>query len=170
MHPCSGCGRGVGAGGDRDLGPSFRPSQPVIRVSLGEVTAVRGWVQGPTEKKAGSRSLKQRGWAWRRMEGKKERQSWARGWLGQGAQPWGCCCQNRQCCPWGRPETAAEGRQWGLMARSLQLKLSKRWSLHGRHLGSHLPGVFADTGRGACARGHTAERGAGVARWAQGAS
>ena len=71
MHPCSGCGRGVGAGGDRDLGPSFRPSQPVIWVSLSEVTAVRGWVQGPTEEKTGSRSLKQRGWAWRRMEGKK---------------------------------------------------------------------------------------------------
>lgn len=125
MHPYSGCGRGVGAGGDRDLGPSFRPSQPVIWVSLSEVTAVRGWVQGPTEEKTGSRSLKQRGWAWRRMEGKKERQSRAGGWLGQGAQPWGCCCQNRQCSSWGRLETAAEGWQWGLMAQSLQLRLSK---------------------------------------------
>lgn len=132
---------------------------------------MRGCVQAPTEKKTGSRRLKQRGWAWRRMEGKREQQAWL-AWSGQGAQPWGCCCQNRQRSQWGRPGTAAEGRQWGLMARSLRLRLSERWSLHGRQPGSYLPGVFADAGDGAlcavgmCVRGHTAGRGVGVARLA----
>lgn len=69
IAPTVGLRQGCGAGRDRALSPSLRPSQPAIWVSLSEVTAVRGWVQGPTEK-TGSRRLKQCVWAWRRMEGK----------------------------------------------------------------------------------------------------
>lgn len=59
------------------------------------------------------------------------------------------------------PGTAAAGLQWGLMARRPPAEAQRRWSLHGRQPGSHLPlGSLQTLGTGpvrwACARGHTA--------------
>lgn len=72
-----------------------------------------GWVQGPTEKKTGSRRLKQRVWAWRRMEGKGSGSLGLR--PGQSREPsYGGVAARTDSVPgW----EGADGKGWGLPLR-----------------------------------------------------